>query len=93
MHWGIALKVQHRISTWLLASSNIIALFAWLILLFIHSPAAVTVMLILGFTYQLYVDQRLVQPAAISLHFYRWRKNVTAVVVILLIISLVLAVA
>lgn len=86
IHWGLALQNDQRLSCVLLFWSNVVALAAWLTLL-IPQPYA-NLLLIVGFVSQWVMDNYLSKLAVISGWFYQLRRNISVIVVLILLINL-----
>lgn len=81
MHWGLAITVSQPVSAYLLLSSNVVAILAWLCLILnIHFLA----LILLGvlYLYQLLIDCKLAKDRLIAKGFLLTRIVITVIVCI-----------
>ena len=91
VHWGMALYPQR--TEWpvnLFLSSNAVTIMAWLAFL-TTTPKITLIICILAFLYLLWVDYRLYSLNLLTAHYLQTRRNVTALVVISLLLMVGLA--
>jgi hypothetical protein len=85
-HWGTYLYQSARIPLNLFLTSNAITVSVWLA--FILTPVAIALAVLLGaFLVLLSIDTRLAQVRLLSDDYMRMRRNVTAIVVTMLVIT------
>ncbi len=89
-HWGLHLARRGDAGTWLLFTSNVITVAAWVV--FLLSPVAVSLAGLAGaFLGLLGVDVRLNRLGLLPAGYLRTRRNVTLVVVAALLLTMAAA--